>query len=102
MKPLLYGYMRVEDRAEDDIDQAERTLMSFADAEGFCYATTFYENQSGSQAAFAELARELQRADAHHVVVPSLDHISRHPLLRSHMLERLEFEACAHMLTVEP
>ncbi|MBI3685819.1 MAG: recombinase family protein [Actinobacteria bacterium] len=103
MKPLMYGYVRVADEAQDDeINQTEGALRSFADTEGYCYATTFYEHQSGSHAAFEELTEELQRADAHYVVVLSLDHVSRHPLLRSHMLRRLEAHANALVLTVEP
>ena len=57
MKPLMYGYMRVASEAEDDdIERIERGLRSFADAEGFCYAITLFEYQSGSHAAFEELA----------------------------------------------
>lgn len=85
----MYGYMRVEDNAEDDsIDRIERALRDYADAEGFCYATTFYDDDSGCRSVFYELANELQRAEARHVVVLSLDHLSRHPVLRNHMSMR--------------
>ncbi|MBX7268809.1 recombinase family protein [Micromonospora sp. Llam7] len=102
MKPLIYGYMRVGDDASDDqIDQAERTLREYADVEGFCYATTFYDDDSGSRSAFYELTAELQRAEARHVIVPSLDHLSRHPILLNHMIERLEHEASARIWVAE-
>lgn len=47
VKPLLYGYVRVaSDMADDEIDRIEQQTKRFADIEGFCYATTFYEYQS--------------------------------------------------------
>lgn len=94
MKPLMYGYLRVEDEAEDEeIARIERELSSFADTEGCCYATTFYEYEPGSHRAFDELAEELKRAAARHVVVPSMNHISAHPILQRHMVMRLELDA---------
>jgi len=74
-------------------------MRRFTKVEGFCYASTFYEDVSGSRAAFEELTNELKRAEARHVVVPSLEHLSSHPLLRNHMIERLELDADAHVLT---
>jgi len=98
VKPLMYGYMRVASEAEDDdVERIERGLRSFADAEGFCYAITFFEYQSGSHAAFEELAQELKRSEARHVVVPSLAHLSAHPILCGHMVERLELDANARV-----
>lgn len=98
MKPLIYGYMRVASEVPDDeFDRIEQQMRRFADAEGFCYAITFFEYQTGSHASFDELVRELQRAEAHDVVVPSMTHISTHPILCSHMVERLELDANAQV-----
>ncbi|MGH3565893.1 MAG: recombinase family protein [Pseudonocardia sp.] len=103
MKPLIYGYLRVPDDLDDhQIRRMERGLRDLAQAEGFCFATTFHEHQPGYQGAFQELTRELQRADAHHVVVPSLGHLSLHPLLRNMMLAYLAREADAHVWVVAP
>lgn len=102
MKPLMYGYLRITDDLPDDaIQQMERRLRALAEAEGFCFATTFYEYRPGYHGAFAELTEELKRAEAHHVVVLSLDHLSQHRLLRHHMLARLEFEANAQVWAVQ-
>lgn len=99
MKPLLYGYLRVDDDPADaEIRRMERKLRNYAEAEGFCYAGTFHEYQSGRCGALDELVRELRRAEARHVVVPSMEHLSRHPLLRSYLLNRLEFEAGARVV----
>ncbi|GHJ41358.1 hypothetical protein Sm713_69670 [Streptomyces sp. TS71-3] len=100
MKPLIYGYMRSPDEVSDsELDHALSEMERFAEAEGFCYATTFFECQEGSRSAFEELVAELKRAEARHVVVPSLDHLSGHQLLRDHMVERLERVANACVLT---
>ncbi len=94
VQPLMYGYMRVaSDAPDDELDGIEQQMRRFAEVEGFCYATTFYEYQDGSQAAFNELTEELKRAEARHVVVPSMSHISAHPILLGHMVERLELDA---------
>lgn len=91
MKPLAYGYMRVTDDHDDDqIRQMERGLHKLADAESFCLVSTFYGYQPGYHGALIELVEELKRAQARHVVVPSLDHLSAHPLLRDHRIMRLD------------
>ncbi|MEV7321235.1 recombinase family protein [Streptomyces sp. NPDC093970] len=100
MKPLMYGYLRAPDDVPDDeLAHTVEELKRYAATEGFCYATTFFEYQDGSRAAFEELTAELKRAEARHVVVPSMDHLSSHRLLRSHMVERLELDANALVLT---
>jgi DNA invertase Pin-like site-specific DNA recombinase len=96
---LIYGYMRVaSDAPDDEPDDIEQQMRRFAEVEGFCYAATFFEYQDGSQAAFNELAEELKRAEAHHVVVPSMSHISSHPILLGHMIERLELDTAAQVV----
>lgn len=99
MKPLLYGYLRVDDDpADEELSRMERRLRRHAETEGFCYAGTFHEYQPGVYRALDELVEELRRAEARHVVVPSMEHVSRHPLLRSYLLNRLEFEAGARVV----
>jgi DNA invertase Pin-like site-specific DNA recombinase len=96
----MYGYMRApDDMPDDELDHAVHEMQRFAETEGFCYATTFFEYQPGSHLAFAELIQELKRAEARHVVVPSLAHLSSHRILLCSMVERLELDASAHVLT---
>ncbi|MFD8611978.1 hypothetical protein [Streptomyces sp. NPDC059631] len=100
VQPLMYGYMRAPDDVPDgELTEAVEGMKRFAEAEGFCYATTFFECVSGMQSAFTELIQELKRAEARHVVVPTLDHLSGHRILRDNMVERLELDANAHVLT---
>jgi len=101
-KPKIYGYLQVSDDANDtDICRIERDLRSFADTEGFCLADIFYEYVPSSQAAFFELTHELRRANARNVVVPSLEHLSAHPLIRDLMLTHLQHRVGAQVWTVE-
>lgn len=102
MKPLMYGYMRVDRDVRDaDVKQTELALRFVAETEGYCFAAIFYEDDDGRNAAFDELAAELKRSEAHDVIVPSYDDISRHPLLRLQMCEWLSIEANAHVHTLE-
>ncbi|MGL5866525.1 MAG: recombinase family protein [Dermatophilaceae bacterium] len=100
IQPLMYGYLRApEEMPDDDLDRAVHHLQRYAETEGYCYATTFLEYEPGSQDAFAELIAELKRAEARHVVVPSLEHLSSHRLIRASMVDRLELDASASVLT---
>jgi DNA invertase Pin-like site-specific DNA recombinase len=102
VKPLIYGYVRVEDgSSEDDIQQAEQRMKHLARAEGFCYERTFYEYVSGDRSAFEELIAEIQRVEARAVIVPSHAHLSAHPILFQIMVERLAKEALACLWAVE-
>ena len=85
MKPLIYGYLRATDDLDDDeIRRRELGLEKLADAEGRCLATIYYECTPSRQGAVNDLQRELKRA--HHVVTPSLGHLSRHRILQDRMV----------------
>ncbi len=104
LKPLIYGYMRLDPEAPDnDIRQLEIALRYYAETKGYCFATTFYEDLShdgSDRSAFAELIEELQRSEAQHVIMPTTNHLSPHPLLRTSMLLQLENEAHAQVHTL--
>ncbi|MGH3695740.1 MAG: recombinase family protein [Pseudonocardiaceae bacterium] len=102
MKPLAYGYLRITQECDDEeIRQLERGLQKLAESEGFCLTETRYEYQTGYYGTFYRLTAELKRAQIHHVIVPSLDHLCAHPLLRAQLLMRLR-EANARVWTVKP
>lgn len=103
MRPLIYGYLRVvDDRDDREVRRRERGLQAHAEAGGFCFVTTFHEYQTGYHGGFDELVAELRRAQARHVVVPSLEDLARHPILREVMLGRLARDADAHLWVVAP
>lgn len=102
MKPLIYGYMRItEDLEDDELHQLERGLEKLVYAEESSLTKTCYERQPGYYGTFYELTQELKRAQARHVVVPSLDNLSTHPLLREQLLMRLA-AAGVRVWTIEP
>jgi hypothetical protein len=87
VKPLIYGYPRAIDDLDDDgTRQMELGLEKLADAEGRCLATIYYECTPSRQGAFNDLRRELKQARTHHVVTPSLGHLSRHRILQDRMV----------------
>jgi hypothetical protein len=87
VKPLIYGYLRATDDHDDnEIRRRELGLEKLADAEGRYLATIYYECTPSRQGAFNDLRRELKRAQAHHVVTPSLGHLSRHRIRPNRMV----------------
>jgi hypothetical protein len=71
-------------------------------------ARIWYEDQAEYYGRFYQLIEELRRAQVGHVqarichvVVPSLDHLSPHPLLREQMIRRLG-ETSVRVWVVEP
>lgn len=96
MKPLIYGYMRVtEDMTDLEVRVFEAQMTAFAEREGYCLATVFYEYDSGSQAAFEELLHELHRSEARHVVVPSLELLADSQIVQALMVDKVELEVGA-------
>jgi hypothetical protein len=68
------------DEPDEDVRRTERGLRILAEVEGYCFAGICYECNA-SRSAFAALIEELERAEAHHVVVPSLRHFADNHLL---------------------
>ncbi len=100
VEALIYGYLR-DDLADGHSAELEDAMSSLAREEGLCFAATFHESTSGDGTAFVELTQELKRADAHHVVVPSLDHLAGQTIPRDILLAKLAREAAAQVWTIE-
>ena len=100
VEALIYGYVR-DDLADGQSAELEDAMSSLAREEGLCFAATFHESTSGDGTAFAELTQELKRADAHHVVVPSLDHFAGQTIPRDILIAKLAQDAAAQVWTVE-
>jgi hypothetical protein len=102
VKPLIYGYPRVtEDLEDDELQQLERGLQKLAEAEGFYLTETCHDYQPGYYGTLYHLTAELKRIPVRHLVLPTLDHLSDHPLLRDQMIMRLN-EAHVRVWAVEP
>ncbi|MBF6136605.1 hypothetical protein IU501_26845 [Nocardia otitidiscaviarum] len=100
MEALIYGYVR-DDLADGRGDEWESAMCTLASSAGFCFAATFHESTPGDGTAFAELTAELKRADAHHVVVPSLDHLAGQTIPRDILIAKLAQEASAKVWTID-
>ncbi|RMI32287.1 hypothetical protein [Nocardia stercoris] len=100
MEALIYGYVR-DDLADDHVAELEDAMCTLAASEGLCFAATFHESTPGDGTAFAELTAELKRADAHHVVVPSLDHLAGQTIPRDLLIAKLASEAAARVWAVD-
>ena len=96
MEALIYGYVR-DDLAEGHRAELENAMCVLAASEGLCFAATFHESTQGDGAAFAELTAELKRAEAHHVVVPSLEHFAGQTIPREALIAKLAHEAEAQV-----
>ena len=99
--PLAYGYMRVPSDVPDHrVRRVEQAVVRFAASKGLYFVSLFFEHQCGSREGFDELITELVRADARHVVVPSLKHLALNELLQAAMREQLALEARAEVHAV--
>ena len=101
VKSLMYGYVRVTELADDEVQQLECGLRKLADAEGCCLAEIRYEYQAGCYRTFYGLLEELKQASVRQLVVPSLDHLASHPLLLEQLITRLD-EVHVRLWVVEP
>lgn len=75
----MYGYVRIMDLADDEVQQLEGGLRKLAEAEGCCLGEIRYEHQPGCYGTFYRLLAELKQASVRQLVVPSLDHLASHP-----------------------
>ncbi|MEU6580370.1 hypothetical protein [Nocardia sp. NPDC046763] len=100
MEALIYGYVR-DDLADGRSEELENAMCGLARSAGLCFAATFHESTPGDGTAFAELTAELKRADAHHVVVPSLDHLAGQTIPRDILIAKLAHEASVKIWAVE-
>ncbi|WP_062992282.1 recombinase family protein [Nocardia anaemiae] len=87
LRPLLYGYLRL-DLIEETIEECDERFRQYAAMNGFDLATVFHEKAPDAGALF-DLFAELRRSGAHDVVVLSIDHFSGHQATRESLLNYL-------------
>lgn len=96
--PLVYGYLRVPAEMPDDQARGlEQAVIRFAEGLGLRFVSFFFDFDFGVRVGFTELIAELVRADAPHVVVPGLWHLSHHVRLQGAMQDRLALDAGAEV-----
>ncbi|MBF6088274.1 hypothetical protein [Nocardia cyriacigeorgica] len=99
MKPLAYGYLRL-DVAGERIWECERRIQQFADRHGYDLGMVFHERTYGC-AALDALIAEVRRAQCRNVVVPDLGHLKRQTAVRQVIEARLWCEAGVGVLVAE-
>ena len=80
----------------------EQSLMDHAEAYGLQFMKFVFNHESGASSGFATLLDELRAADAHYVVMPSLNHLAQHARLQRLRIFRLWHEAAAMVLIPPP
>ncbi|MFD8496233.1 hypothetical protein [Amycolatopsis sp. NPDC059657] len=73
----------------------------FAARKGLALAGIFPEFVCGVHDAFEELLEEVQRTDAHYVIIPTLRHLARNGFLQDVLLDRLRFAGAEVFCLVE-
>src|SRR5215475_467631 len=102
IKPLAYGYLRVPDDMPDELAcELQQAIRRQAEDEGFCLASTYYEDVSCTMRAWDQLVEELKRTEAHTVIVPTEDHLSPNKILRDSMVAMLGLVAGAWVLVAD-
>ncbi len=88
-RPLLFGYVRLHLLMTDsELAHTKARLHHFAQVEGFCLGTVFFEQVHTAPAGFEALIAAVKHYDACAVVVPDLRHLAvlgAPPLLREYV-----------------
>ncbi|GAB2790795.1 recombinase family protein [Amycolatopsis magusensis] len=94
-----FGYLQVKaDSPDEVVQQTEHALREFAADHDLQLTDLFFDDGTGSRQAFDAMVIELQQQRTTHVLVPSMRHFARNPLLQNMMLDRLRHAADAQVL----
>lgn len=103
MKPLMYGYLRVDrDALDGDIRQMELALQFWAEQEGYCFAGLLHDHDTTTpdRPALTALIEQISRSGARHVIMPSLAHLSTRPAAQRRLRHALE-DTGVHVHTLQ-
>jgi len=102
IKPLAYGYMRVPDDTPDELAcELQQAIKRQAEDEGYCLVSIYYEDVPCTMHAWSQLVEELERTEAHTVIVPTEDHLSTNKIMRDSMITMLSLHAGAWVLVAD-
>ncbi|APU15250.1 recombinase family protein [Actinoalloteichus fjordicus] len=99
-RPLL-GYLRVSFSASSrEVENLRRKVADFAQREAFTLVRVYVDRDRTQSAGFSSLVKALSDGEAHHVVVPALQHLAFMASARLLMKEMLEIQTGAHVLVM--
>lgn len=99
VRPLMYGYLRLDLLNDLDVSACDARLEAFACEHGYEFGTVFHELSPQTWAvpyAFAQLVHECRRSEAH-VVATLAGHISGMAMPRICLLDFLAARGHAHI-----
>jgi hypothetical protein len=101
-KPLVYGYLCVEEPDEVQISLLCKDMTTFCKLNGYLLGSIYIDrgvrDDSFARAAFTSLLDALRKPDAYAALVPTLDHLSTQEFVRDalqHMVELTGAEVLA-------
>ncbi|MEV6324096.1 hypothetical protein AB0M45_23345 [Nocardia sp. NPDC051787] len=100
VRPLMYGYLRLDLLTGADVSLCEAQLETFAGEHGYEFGAVFRESSPQTCAvpqAFADLVHECRRAEAG-VVVTLAGHMSGMAISRMCLLDFLASRGHAHLV----
>lgn len=89
-KPLIYGYMSIEEPDEVATPLLCHDMTKFCQLNNYRLGSIFIErgvpDGTFARTGFANMLDVLRRPEAHAVLVPTMDHLSSHELVRTALL----------------
>src|SRR5436190_23176382 len=103
VKPLVYGYVRLEWPNEAEIDLMRNDITTYCTLNGYHLGAIFVDrgvtDDVFARTGFIDLLQQVRRAHAHGVVVTSIDHLSSEAFVQD-ALKRMVEQAKAEILVV--
>jgi hypothetical protein len=90
---IAFGYVRLDDEDDAAVEALHDLITAFGAAEGYSVEEIYIDRRTGPSSlvrpGFQALTDGLERADAAHVLVPDLDHLSPLPAVRTALEAKL-------------
>ncbi|KUO18816.1 hypothetical protein [Streptomyces dysideae] len=94
-KEPAYGYLRLIDVPDDEVEVLEKQLREYAHAHNLRLLDIHHDRGRGL--SVGQVVAMLQRGGIQHLVVPSLEHVSSHPIVRMVFCEAVYLDAGAEV-----
>jgi hypothetical protein len=95
----MYGYLRLPEQAPEAVLTGWcGSMRTYANRNGYRLVTIFCDVEGGAANGFDALVAELKATSGRHVIVPDLERLHSHPLIRQTRIDKLldGLEVCLH------